>query len=82
MTVHKKESTRAKSKIILPQKPSTTLLQKNKKNTKIINKTDKIKSNLYKKNRLNTISSSLKIKNISTIQYKVHITHKKTFNKA
>ena len=79
MTVHKKESTRAKSKIILPQKPSTTLLQKNKKN---INKTDKIKSNLYKKNRLNTISSSLKIKNISTIQYKVHITHKKTFNKA
>ena len=42
MTVHKKESIRAKSKIILPQKPSTTLLQENKKRTEFINKIDSI----------------------------------------
>jgi len=82
MTLHRKQNQkRRKSKIILPQKPSTTLLQENRKRTKFINKIEKIKTNFYKENRLNTISSSLKIKNTLTIQYKVHSTHKKTFNK-
>jgi len=73
MTVHSKYiPKRAKSKIILPKKPSATLLPKKKKNTKIINKTDKIKTNLYKKNKLNTIKTLPKIQYSLTIHHKVH----------
>jgi len=82
MTVHRKQNPkRRKSKIILLQKPYTTLLQKKRKNTKIIKKSDKTKTDIYKKNRLNTLSNPLKIKNILAIQYKVHSTYKCTFNK-
>jgi len=72
MTVHERESTRAKSKIILPQKPSTTLLQKKKKNSKSINKIKKLTTDFYKKTKCTTIKASLEIQNRSIIQYKVH----------
>ncbi len=73
MTVHREYiQKRAKSKIILPQKASATLLPKKKKSTKIINKTDKIETNLYKKNKLNTIKALPKIQYSLTIHHKVH----------
>ncbi len=73
MTVHSKYiPKRTKSKIILPKKPSATLLPKKKKSTKIINKTDKIKTNLYKKTKLNTIKALPKIQYSLTIYHKVH----------
>ena len=72
MIVHKKKSTRAKSKIILLQKPSTKLLSKKKKITKSINKTRKSTTYFYKKIELNIIMASLKIQYSLTIHHKVH----------
>lgn len=72
MTVHEREETRTKSKIILPQKLSTILLPKKKKSTKSINKTKKIIINFCKKSKVNTIKGSLKIQYSLTIHHKVH----------
>ncbi len=73
MIVHRKDTKKtAKSKIILPSRRYTTLLPKKRKNTKIINKSDKTKTNFYNKMQIIPHLASLKIKNISTNQYKVH----------
>jgi hypothetical protein len=73
MTVHREYiQKRTKSKIILPQKLSTKLLPKKRKNIKITNRTDKIKTNLYKEIKFNTIKASPKIQYSLTIYHKVH----------
>ncbi len=79
MTVHKHycktnktDSKRVKSKIILPQKPLTKLMYKNKKITKSITKIGKISISFYSKNKINTILASLKNQNASENPYKVH----------
>ncbi len=61
-----------KSKIILPQKLSTKLLPKKKKSTKITNRTEKIRTEFYKKTKFNTIKASPKIQYSLTIYHKVH----------
>ncbi len=73
MTVHRKYTPKTtKSKIILPQKLSTKLLPNKKKSTKNTNRIDKIKTNLYKKTKFNTIKASPKIQYSLTIYHKVH----------
>ncbi len=72
MTVHKTDSTIAKSKIILPIKPSTKLLPKNKKIIININKIRKLSIYFYNKIQINTILTSLKNQYRPTNQYKVH----------
>ena len=82
MIVHKEESKREKSKIILPKKLSTTLLPKKKKITTNTTNMRKISMNFHKKNNINTILASPKIQNIQTDQDKVHSRCKHQFNKA
>ena len=73
MTLHRKQSQKTrKSKIILPLQTDTTLLPKNRKNSKIIKKSDKTKTNMYTKIKPNSRTNALKIKNILAIQHKVH----------
>ncbi len=87
MTVHRPDTTktdskRVKSKIILPSKQHTKPLPKKKKTIRNNKKVEKFTTTFYIKIKFNTVLNSLKIKNISTNRYKVHSTHKKTFNKA
>ncbi len=72
MTVHKTDSKGAKSKIILPIKPSTKLLPKNKKITASLNKVRKFIRYFYNKIQINTILASLKIQNVLVNLHKVH----------
>ncbi len=63
MTVHNKHTPKTtKSKIILPKKPYTKLLPKKRKSTKNINRTDKIKTNLYKKIKFTPLLKRVKTK--------------------
>ena len=82
MIVHKTESKREKSKIILPTKPSTTLLPKKKKTATNTTNMRKISINSYKKSNISTVLASPKIQDIPTYQDKVHSHCKHPFNKA
>ena len=81
MIVHKTESKREKSKIILPTKLSTTLLPKKKKTTKKTTNMRKTSINSYKKSNISTVLVSPKIQNIPRNLDKVHSHCKHTFNK-
>lgn len=78
MTVHslttKTDSTRVKSKIILPLKPSTKLLPKNIKITTKSNKIGKFTIYFYNKIKINTVLATPNIQNRPIKRYKVHST--------
>ena len=82
MIVHKRESRREKSKIILPRKLSTRLVYKNKKTATKIKNMRKISMYSHKKSNISTVLASPKIKNIPINQDKVHSHGKYQFNKA
>jgi len=81
MTAHKIDSKSVKSKIILPIKPSTKVLPKNKKITISLNKMREITTHFYNKIQIKTISTSSKLQYRPTNQYKVHSMLVKTLNK-
>ena len=74
MTVHKikQTETKAKTKIISPLKPNTTLLPKKRKKTKKINKIDRSKRYFYNPITILTMLAKSKIQHILVGQYKVH----------